>query len=49
MNDRKTHNIADKSFIGIQRIVARFNFSCALIGNHPQSLNGHIVNHYVQL
>jgi hypothetical protein len=26
--------------------VARFNFSCTLIGNHPQSLTGHIVKRY---
>ncbi len=30
----------------MQRVVARFNFSCTLIGNRPQSLTGHIVNRY---
>ena len=38
-----THNIANKGFSGIRRFVARFNFSCTLIGNRPQSLTGHIV------
>ncbi len=41
-----THNIANKGFIGMRRFVARFNFSCTLIGNHPQSLTGHIVKRY---
>jgi len=41
-----THNIANKGFSGIQRFVARFNFSCNRIGNCPQSLTGHIVNRY---
>jgi len=31
------------------RFVARFNVSCTLIGNRPQSLTGHIVNRYTQL
>jgi len=38
-----THNIAKKGFRGMRRVVARFNFSCNLIGNRPQSLSGHIV------
>ena len=32
----------------MRRFVARFNFSCTLIGNRPQSLTGHIVKRYVQ-
>jgi hypothetical protein len=43
-NDRTTHNIAKKGFRGMRRVVARFNFSCNLIGNLTQSLSGHIVN-----
>lgn len=38
-----THNIANKGFSGMRRFVARFNFSCTLIGNRPQTLTGHIV------
>lgn len=38
-----THNIANKGFSGMRRFVGRFSFSCTLIGNHPQSLTGHIV------
>ena len=38
-----THNIANKGFSGMRGFVARFNFSCTLIENHPQSLTGHIV------
>ncbi len=30
----------NKGFSGIRRFVARFSFSCTLIGNHPQSLTG---------
>ena len=43
---RTTHNIANKGFRGLRRFIARFNFSCTLIGNRPQSLTGHIVNRY---
>src|SRR5690554_1847067 len=43
-HENTTHNIANKGFSGMRRFVARFNFSCNLIGNHPQSLTGHIVN-----
>lgn len=43
-----THNIANKGFSGMRRFVARFNFSCTLIGNRPQSLTGHIVKRYGQ-
>ena len=32
----------------MRRFVARFNFSCTLIGNRPQSLTGHIVKRYGQ-
>lgn len=42
-----THNIANMGFSGIQRGVARFNFSCNLIGNSPQSLTGHIAKRCV--
>ena len=40
-HENTTHNIANKGFSGMRRFVARFNFSCNLIGNHPQSLTGH--------
>lgn len=43
-----THNIANKGFSGMRRGVARFNFSCILTGNRPQSLTGHIVKRYGQ-
>jgi hypothetical protein len=42
-----THNIANKGFRGMRRFVARFNFSCTLIGDRPQSLTGHIVKRCV--
>lgn len=32
----------------MRSVVARFNFSCNLIGNRPQSLTGHIVIRYRQ-
>ena len=41
-----THNIANKGFSSMRRFVARFNFSCILIRNRPQSLTGHIVKRY---
>ena len=28
----------------MQRVVARFSFSCTVLGNRPQSLTGHFVN-----
>jgi hypothetical protein len=31
-----THNIANKGFSGMRRVVARFNFSCNLIGIKPE-------------
>ena len=43
-----THNIANKGFSGMRKFVSRFNFSCTVIGNRPQSLTGHIVNRYGQ-
>ena len=43
-----THNIANKGFSGMRRFLARFNFSCNMIGNRPQSLSGNIVNRYGQ-
>jgi len=36
-----TRGIANKDFRGMRRVVARFNFSCNLTGNRPQSLTGH--------
>lgn len=44
-----THNIANMGFSGKRRFVARLNFSCTLIGNHPQSHTGHIVKRCAQL
>jgi len=43
MHDGTTHNIANKGFCNMRRVVARSNFSCTLIGNCPQPLTGHIV------
>jgi hypothetical protein len=43
-NERPTRGIANKGFSGMRRVVARFNFSCNLIGNLPQSLTGHTAN-----
>jgi hypothetical protein len=43
-----THNIANKGFGGMRGVVARFNFSCTLIGKSPKTLTGHIVNRYRQ-
>ena len=43
MHESTTHNIANKGLSGMRRFVARFNFSCTLTGNRPQSLTGHIV------
>jgi hypothetical protein len=40
-NQAVTHGIANKGFSGMRRVVARFNFTCNLTGNHPQSLTGH--------
>ncbi len=40
-NDTPTHNIANKGFRGMRRFVTRFNFSCTLIGNHPQTATFH--------
>jgi len=34
-NEGTTHNIANKGFSGMRRFVARFNFSCTLIGKKP--------------
>jgi hypothetical protein len=38
-----THNIANKGFSGMRRVIARFIVSCTMIGNRPQSLTGYIV------
>ena len=43
-----THNIANKGFSGMRRVVAHFNFLCNLIENRPQSLTGHIVKRCAQ-
>ena len=43
-NERPTRGIANKGFSSMRRFVTRFNFSCNLIGNHPQSLTGHTAN-----
>ncbi len=48
-NDPLTHNIANKGFSGMRRFTARFNFSCTLIGNRPQSLTVHIVNRFITI
>jgi len=32
---RTTHNIANKGFSGLRKFLARFNFSCTLIGKKP--------------
>ena len=40
-NEGTTHNIANKGFSGVRRSVARFNFSCTLIGNRPQLATFH--------
>jgi len=41
MHDRTTRGIANKGFSGMRKVVVRFNFSCNLTGNRPQSLTGH--------
>ena len=43
-NQAVTRGIANKGFSGMRKVVARFNFSCNLKGNHPQSLTGHTAN-----
>jgi hypothetical protein len=43
-----TYNIANKGFSGMRKVAARFNFSCIMIGNRPQSLTGHFVKRYKQ-
>jgi hypothetical protein len=40
-NETQTKCICHRGFSGIRKVVARSNFSCTLIGNRPQSLNGH--------
>ena len=39
-----THNITNKGLSGMRMFVARFNFSCILIGNRPQFFTGHTAN-----
>ncbi len=34
-NQGITRGIANKGFSGIGRVIARFSFSCTLIGNRP--------------
>ena len=36
-----TRGIANKGFRGMRRFVNRFNFSCNMTENRPQSLTGH--------
>lgn len=43
---RTTRGIANKGFSGMRKVVARFNFSCNLIGNRPQTLTGHTAKRY---
>lgn len=38
--ERTTRGITNKGFSGLRKVVARFNFSCTLTGNRPQSLIG---------
>ena len=35
------YDVPNKGFSGMRRVVARFNFSCTLIGKRTQSLTGH--------
>ncbi|HOI88256.1 MAG TPA: hypothetical protein PLV51_10375, partial [Lentimicrobium sp.] len=39
-----TGGIANKGFSGMRKVVARFNFSCNLTGNRPQSLTAYSLN-----
>ena len=48
MYDGTTRGIANKGLSGMWRVVVRFNFSCILIGNRPQSLTGHTSIRYEQ-
>ena len=43
-----TNNIANMGFSGMRRFVARFNFSCTMIGNRPQSATFHTAQRYWQ-
>jgi hypothetical protein len=45
-HERITSGIANKGFSGMRSFVARFNFSCNLTGNRPQSLTGHTADRY---
>jgi len=45
-NHAVTRGIANKGFSGMRRFVARFNFTCNLTENHPQSLTGHTADRY---
>lgn len=40
-NQAVTRGIANKGFSGMRRFEAITNFSCNLVGNHPQSFTGH--------
>jgi hypothetical protein len=44
MHERTTKCKCHKGFRGMRRSVVRFNFSCNLIGNHPQSLTALTLN-----
>ncbi len=46
MHEKLTKVICNKGFRGMRMVLARFNFSCNLIGNRPQSPTLHILNRY---
>ncbi|MCB0537052.1 MAG: hypothetical protein KDE33_05935, partial [Bacteroidetes bacterium] len=45
-HDRTTKCKCHKGFRGLRRSEVRFNFSCNLIGNHPQSLTALTLDRY---
>ncbi len=47
-HDRTTKCKCHKGFRGLRRSEVRFNFSCNLIGNHPQSLTALTLDRYAQ-
>ena len=48
-HDRTTKCKCHKGFRGLRRSEVRFNFSCNLIGNHPQSLTALTLDRYWQV
>ena len=48
-HDRTTKCKCHKGFRGLRRSEVRFNFSCNLIGNHPQSLTALTLDRYEAL